>query len=167
MLSRAYISAKAQAELDKNKQQGTANILKMDDPPNFQTQVANGPLEKPMSTATLICDIRDNTFAEYFVIMKYFTGPNIGLHFKRRNSVVIDTPHGLIQFPHLTMEAKNSATGTSAKPQPVFIQDNRTEPPMTTKTITEFADHPSEQYTTDTVTPVEKITEAVSLLISH
>ena len=29
------------------------NILKIDDPPNFQTQVASGQLEKPLATATL------------------------------------------------------------------------------------------------------------------
>ena len=138
----------------------------MDDPPNFQIQVANGPLEKPISTATLISDIRDNTFAEHFVVMKNLTGPNFGLHFTRHNSVVIDTTKGLIQIPHLTMETKNTAIETSAKPQPVFIQDNTTLPSMTTKTITAFVDHPSEWHTTDTVTPAEK-TEAVSLLIAH
>ena len=29
------------------------NILKIDDPPNFQIQVANGQLKKPTATATL------------------------------------------------------------------------------------------------------------------
>ena len=38
--------------------------------------------------------------------MKELTGPIIGLHFMRNNSVVIDTTHGLKHFPqymaHLT-----------------------------------------------------------------
>ena len=85
----------------------------------------------------------------------------------RHNSVVIDTTHGLIHFPHLTMQAKNAAVEASAKPQVVLIQDNTTVPPMTTKTITAFVDHPSEWHTTGTVTPVGKSTEAASLLISH
>ena len=38
---------------------------------------------------------------------------------------------------------------------------------MTTKTITAFVDHLSEWNTTGIVTPVEKITEAASLIISH
>ena len=38
---------------------------------------------------------------------------------------------------------------------------------MTTKTITAFVDHSSEWNTTGTVTPVEKFTEAASLIISH
>ena len=38
---------------------------------------------------------------------------------------------------------------------------------MTTKTITAFVDHVSEWNTTGTVTPVEKFTEAASLIISH
>ena len=85
----------------------------------------------------------------------------------RHNSVVIDTTHGLIHFPHLTMQAKNAAMEASAKPQPVFIQDNTTVPTMTTNTTTAFVDHPSEWHTTGTVTPVGKFTETASLLLSH
>ena len=165
--SGAYVSAKAQRELDRIKQQAPTNIIKIDDAPSFQIQVANGELEKPISTATLKFDIRDNTFAEHFVVMKNLTGPIKGLHFMRYNSVVIDTTQALIHFPHLTMQAENAATETSTKPQPVLIQDNTTVPPMTTKTITAFVDHPSEWHTTGTVTPVRKFTEAASLLISH
>ena len=40
--SGAYVSAIAQTELDRIKQQAPSNLLKMDDPPNFQIQVANG-----------------------------------------------------------------------------------------------------------------------------
>ena len=97
--SGAFVSAIAQDDLDTIKQKATNNILKMDDPPNFQTQVANGQLEKPLSTATLKFEIEDNTF----VVMKKLTGPKIGLHFMRNNSVVIDTTHDLIPFPHLTI----------------------------------------------------------------
>ena len=81
----------------------------------------------------------------------------------RHNSVVLDTTHGLIQFPHLTMHAKNAAIETSAKPQVVLIQDNTTVPPMTTKMIAAFVDHPSEWHTTGTVTPGRKFTKAASL----
>ena len=83
------------------------------------------------------------------------------------NSVDIDTTDGLIHFPHLSMQAKIAAIEASAKPQPVFFQDNTTIPPMTTKTITAFVDHPSEWHTTGTVTQVGEFTEAASLLISH
>ena len=38
---------------------------------------------------------------------------------------------------------------------------------MTTKTIRAFIDHPSEWHTTGTLKPVEKFTEAASLLLSH
>ena len=41
VVSGGYFSAIAQTELDKIKQQATANIFKIDDPPNFQIQVAN------------------------------------------------------------------------------------------------------------------------------
>ena len=140
--SGAYVSAIARTELERIKQQAPANIFKIDDPPNFQIQVANGQLEKPISTATFKFDFGDNTFAEHFVVMKNLTGPIIGLHFMRHNSVVIDTTHGLIHFPHLTMQAKNAAIEASAKPHSVLIQDNTTVPPMTTKTITAFVDNP-------------------------
>ena len=165
--SGAYVSAIAQKELDRIKQQYPSNILKIDGPPNVQIQVANGQLEKPTATATLKFDIGDHTFAEHFVVMENLTGPIIGLHFMRHNSVVIDTTHGLIHFPHLTMQVKNALNPTSTKPQAVLIHDNITIPQMITKTITAFVDHASEWNTTETVTSVEKFTETASLIISH
>ena len=165
--SGTYVSAFAQTELDRIKQQAPANIFKFDDPSIFQLHVANGQLEKPISAATLEFDIGDNTFEEHFVVMKNLTGPIIGLHFMRHNSVVIDTTHGLIHFPDLKMRVKKAATEASAKPQPVFIQDNTTVPLMATKTITAFVHDPSEWQTTGTVTPVGEFTKAASLLISH
>ena len=99
--------------------------------------------------------------------MKNLTEPIIGLHFTKHNSVVIDTTHGLIHFPLLTMQVKSASSQASAKLQLVLIHDSITIPQMTTKTITAFVDHSSEWKTTGTVTPVEKFTEAASLIISH
>ena len=163
----AHVSAIAQNELDRIKQQSLSNILKIDDPPNFQIQVANGQLEKPTATTTLKFDIGDHIFAEHFVVMKNLTGPIIGLHFMKHNSVVIDTTHVLIHFPHLTMQVKSALIQTSAKPQAVLIHDSITIPHQTTKTITAFVDHVSEWNTTGTVTPVENFTETASLIIPH
>ena len=109
----------------------------------------------------------DNISAENFVVIKKLTGPMIGLHFMRNNSLVIDTAHGLILFPHFTMEVKTASSETNAKLQPVIPDNALTTPPRTTKTITAFVDHPSEWITTGTVTPLEKFTETASLLISH
>ena len=153
--------------MDRIYQQAPSNILKIDDPPNFQIQVANGQLEKPTATATLKFDIGDHIFAEHFVVMKNLTGPIIGLHFMKQNSVVIDTTHGLIHFPHLTRQVKSASSRKSAKLQTVLIYNSITIPQMTTKTITAFVDHSSVWNTTGTVTPVEKFTEAASLITSH
>ena len=165
--SGAFVSAIAQDDLETIKQKAPNNILKIDDPSNFQIQVANGQLEKPISTATLKFEIGNNSFAEHFVVMKKLTGPIIGLHFMRNNSVVIDTTHGLIHFPHLMMQITTASSETTTKPQPVIMDEDLTIPPVTTKTVTAFTDHPSKWSTTGTVTPLEKITEAASLLISH
>ena len=165
--SGAYVSAIAQKVPDRIQQQAPSKILKIDDPPIFQIQVANGRLEKPTATATLKFDIGDHTFAEHFVVMKNLAGPIIGLHFMKHNSVVIDTTHGLIHFPHLTMQVKSALSQASAKPQLVLIYDSITIQQMTTKTITAYVDHVSEWNTTGTVTPVGKFTEAASLIISH
>ena len=154
-------------DLDTIKQKAPNKILKIDDPPNFQIKVANGQLEKPLSTATLKFEIGDNTFVEHFVVMKKLIGPIIGLHFMKSNSVVIDTTHGLIHFPHLTMQVKKASTETTTKQQPVITDDALTIPPTTTKTITAFVDHPSKWNTTGTVTPLEKFTETASSLFSH
>ena len=138
--SGAYISAIAQKELDRIKQQAPSDIIKIDEPPNFQIHLANGQLEKALATATLKFDIGDHIFAENFVVMKNLTGPIIGLHFMRHNCVVIDTTHEIIHFPHLTIQIKSALSQTSAKLQLVLIQDNITIPQMTTKTITAFVD---------------------------
>ena len=50
--SGAYVSAIAQKEFDRIKQQFPSKIQKIDAPPIFQIQVANGELEKPTATAT-------------------------------------------------------------------------------------------------------------------
>ena len=89
--SGAYVSAIAQKKKDRIQQQVPSNIVKIDDPPNVQIQVANGQLGKPTATTTLKFDIGDHIFAEHFVVMKNLTGPIIGLHFMKHNSVVIDT----------------------------------------------------------------------------
>ena len=165
--SGAFVSAIAQDDLETIKQKAPDNILKIDETPNFQIQVANGQLEKPLSTATLKFEIGDNSFANHFVVMGKLTGPIVGLHFMRNDSVVIDRTHGLIHFPHLTMQVKTSSSETTTKPQPVITDEALTIPATTTKTITAFIDHPSEWNTTGTVTPLEKFTETASLLISH
>ena len=124
--SGAYVSAIAQRELDRIQQQARCNILKNDDPPNFQIQITNGQLEKPTATATLKFDIGDHKFAKHFVVMKNLTGSIFCLHFMKHNSVVIDTTHSLIHFPHLTMQVKSASSQASAKPQPVLIHDSIT-----------------------------------------
>ena len=68
--SRAYVSAIAQTEMNRIKQQAPANIFRIDDPPSFEIQVAIDQLERPISTTTLKFDIGDNTFAKHFVILK-------------------------------------------------------------------------------------------------
>ena len=165
--SGAFVSAIPQDDLETIKQKAPNIVLKIDEPPIFQIQVANVQIEKPISTATLKFEIGDNGFAEHFVVMKKLTGPIIGLHFMRNNSVVIDTTHGLIHFPHLTMQAKTASSETSTKPQPVIMDQALIIPPAPTKTVTAFIDHPSKWKTTGTVTPLEKFTETASLLISH
>ena len=97
--SGAFVSAIAQDDLETIKKKASNDILRIDDPPNFQIQVANGQLEKPLSTVTLKFEIGDNSIAEHFVVMKKLIEPIIELHFMRNNSVVIDTRHGLIHFP--------------------------------------------------------------------
>ena len=129
----AYVSAIAQNELDTIKQQAPSNTLKIDDPSNFRIQVANGQSGKPIATATPKFHIGDQIFAEKIVVMKNPTGPILGLHFMRHNSVVIDTTLGLIHFPNLTVQVKIASSQTSAKPQAVVTYDSITMPQMTTE----------------------------------
>ena len=134
--SGAFVSVIAQNDLDKMKEKAPNNILKNDDPPNFQIQVANGQLEKPLATATLKFETGDKSCAENFVVMSKLTGPMIWLHFIRINSVVIDTTHGLKHLPHLMMQVKTASSETTTKPQSAITDDALTIPPTTTKTIT-------------------------------
>ena len=165
--SGAFVSSIAQNDLDTIKEKAPNNILKVDNLPNIQIQVANGQIRKPLATATLKLENGDDTFAEHFVLMSKLTEPITGLHFTRNKSEVIDTTHGLIHFPHLTMQVKKASSETTTKPQPVITDDALAIPPTTTKIITAFVDHPSNWNTTGTVTPMEKFTETAGLLISH
>ena len=65
------------------------------------------------------------------------------------------------------MQVKTASSETTTKPQPVITDEALTIPPMTTKTITAFIDHPSKWNTGGTVTTLEKFTETASLLISN
>ena len=67
--SGANVSAIAKKEVDRSKKQAPSNIVKVDDPPNFQIQVANGQLKEPIATVALKFDIGDHIFAEYFVVV--------------------------------------------------------------------------------------------------
>ena len=89
------------------------------------------------------------------------------MHFLRHNIVVIDFTHGLIRFPHSTLQVKSASSGRTAIAQVVLIHDSITVPPMTIKTITRFVDHLSEWNTTGTINPVGKFTEAASLILSY
>ena len=95
------------------------------------------------------------------------TAPIFGLHFVKNNSVVIDTTHGLIHFPHLAMQVKKASSEMATKPKPVLPDDALAIPPTTTKTIIALGDHSSKWNTTVTVTPLEKFTQTAGLLISH
>ena len=167
MDSGAFVSAIAQNDLDTTREKSPNTILKIDEPPNFQIQVANGQIEKPLATTTLKFEIGANTFVEHFVVMKNLTRSINGLHYMRNNSVVPDTTHGQIHFPHLTMQVKTASSETTTKPQTVITDQAVTIPPTTTKTITALVDHPSKWNLTGTVTPLQKFTETANLLISH
>ena len=121
--SGTIVSAIIQKNLDTIKEKTPNDIIKVDDPPNFQIQVAKCQLEKPLATATLNFENGDNTSAEHFVVMCNFTGRIIGLHFMRNNSVVLDTTHGFIHFSHLTMQVKRASSETNTKRQSVISDD--------------------------------------------
>ena len=157
--SGAYVSAIPEDELERIKTYSRGNILKMGEPPTFQIQVANGQLEKPTAIATMFFEIGDYEFAEHFVVMRNLTGPIIGLHFMRYNSVILDITHALLHFPHLSMQAKTADEGKMTKPQAVMIPEEITIQPMTTKTIKAYANHLSPFKTTGIITPVEQYSE--------
>ena len=82
----------------------------------------------------------------------------------RHNSVTIDTAHGLIHFPHMTMQAKKAAIEKSAQTPTCLYPGQHNSTADDNIMITAFVDHPSKWHTTGTLTPVEKITEAARLL---
>ena len=118
----AYVIAIAQDELDTLKQKALNNTFKIDDPPKFEIQVANGQLVKALATVLYKFDIGDNIFAENFVTMKKLKGPIIGLQIMRNNSEIIDTTHVLAHFAHMTKQLKTTSE-MSAKPQAVPTDD--------------------------------------------
>ena len=73
--SGVYVPAIAPSEIDRINQQASSKNFKVDDPPKFQVQVANGHLEKPIATVTLEFVIGDHSFAQHFVVLKNLTRP--------------------------------------------------------------------------------------------
>ena len=142
-----------------HKTKSAKNYSQNRHPASFQTQVTSGELEKLVPTAPLKFESGDNIFAEHFVVMGKLTTPILGLHFERNNSVVIDTTHGLIHLPHLTMQVKTASNETIAQLQPVITEDAIMITPSTTKTNTAFVDHLSKCNTKRNVTPLQKITQ--------
>ena len=76
--SRSYVSAIAQNDLDTKKQKAPIIILETHFPPNFQIKVINVQLENSLSKATINIEIKDNTLAEHFVVMRKVTKPKKG-----------------------------------------------------------------------------------------
>ena len=105
-----YVSAIAQNELETTKQKAPMSFLRIKNPLNFKIQVANGQLEKPLTTTALKYEVGDNLIIEQIVVMKKLTGPIIRLHFMKNKSVVIDTTHSLTHFPHLTIQVKSASS---------------------------------------------------------
>ena len=63
------------------KQRAPKKILQINDPPNFQIQVANAQIEEPLATATLKIESGGKIFAEHFVVMKKSTSRIKGLRY--------------------------------------------------------------------------------------
>ena len=106
-------------------------------------------------------------FALHFVATRNLTGPIVGLHFMGHNSVFIDTTHGLIHLPHLANASQKQCEGSKCQTPTSAYPWKHNSTTNDKKKTTDFADHPSERHTAGTVTPVGKLTEAVSLLICY
>ena len=115
--SGAKISPIGENQLEKINQLAPNNFFKTADPPNFKIQVVNDHLEEPIGIFTLEFDIGGNGITEHFVVMKKQTGPSVGLHSMRRNSVVSHITHGLVHFLHLTMQVKGANSKKKQNPK--------------------------------------------------
>ena len=130
-------------------------VLKNDEPPIFQIQLANGHFEEATAAATLRFDIGGQNFAEQFVVTKILAKFSFEMKFLRHINIVSDTNHGLIFLPHFTMDVGSAESITSVKPQSLLSDDNLTDPSISTKTIATVVDHPLE---------LHKLTEAANFL---
>ena len=81
-------------------------------------------------------------------------------------SVIIETTHGFINFPHLRMQVKRAATYISGIPQAVLPDFSLTILPRKPKKVKALVDHPLDCFTSRTVSPLVKITDTASWLIS-
>ena len=126
-----------------------------------------GNWKKPTAIATMWFEIGDFEFAEHFVVMRNLTGPIIGLHFMRHNSVVLDITHGILHFPHLSMQVKSVDEPKSVRPQAVIIPEDITIPAMVTRNIKAYTNFNSHFRTTGIITPIDQYTENATLLVSH
>ena len=103
----ALSGAITEADICKIRKLAPRTELNEGPPPEFQIMVANGQLEAPVATVELQFEVGDITFREKFIVMTNLTSPLIGLLFLQRNSTILDTRQGILNFPFFSMQLKN------------------------------------------------------------
>ena len=165
--SNAYVSAVAENELDRNKQHAPTNKFIFDDPPHYQTQETNGRLEKPIVRITLKIDSGDITFSSYFVVMN-----------KTNRANQWDALHETQQCTHSPDEAAFAVLVWRGKSEALIVRKKnkirtclqRWQPDNSrddNKKTNAFVDQAWEWKTKGIVTPLEKLTETATSMISH
>ena len=94
----ALSSALPEADLRKIRLLAPQTILNEGPPPEFQIMVANGQLEAPITTVELQFEVGHITFREKLIVMTNLTSLLIGLLFLQRNSTILDTRQGILNF---------------------------------------------------------------------
>ena len=70
--------------------------------------VAKRHLEKTSATIEFQIELRDSLFEERFIFMTNLTRPLVGLVFLKRNSTILDTHQGMLNFPFFSMQLKHA-----------------------------------------------------------
>ena len=165
--SRTYVSISAETELDRIKRQSPTNIIKVNNPQNFQNYLASGRSKNQQKQShAQICIWRPHFCWQIRRAVDY-GWPTVVLHFIGFNGVVIGTTPCLISSLQLTLQVKNANSEMSAIPLYIPSDDNLAIFPMTAETITAFLIQPSERNSTSAVTTLFKITETASFPFAH
>ena len=121
----------------KVQQNASQCIINKAPPPHFKVQYANAELEQPLATYTPRFKIGDYPFEETFIFINQTSFPILGLAFPRKNTAMLDTAQGTIDFPKIQITMALTDAMQKCNLKPITIKTSTRYPHILTVSSTQ------------------------------